>query len=87
MPKGVRLGGRQKGTPNKVTGTFKAALLGAFHKIGGMDEFARWGQEPKNRAIFYQICARLVPTEVKGSADPSDAPVRVAVIHEYRDTP
>jgi hypothetical protein len=80
-----RGGGRPKGVPNKVSGTFKAALLEAFHKIGGMEEFARWGSEEKNRAIFYQICARLVPTEVAQSAD--SEPTRHIIEHLYPDKP
>lgn len=79
-----RGGGRVKGVPNKVNGAFKQALLEAFHEIGGAPALAAWGQQAKNRGAFYQICGRLIPTEVVGSVD---EPVVTKVIHEYRDKP
>lgn len=82
-----RLGGRKTGVPNKVNGAFKDALLQAFYKIGGMDALAAWGEQPANRAAFYSICGRLVPTEVKGSSDPNDEPVRHVVQHIYKLQP
>jgi hypothetical protein len=85
FPKGS--GGRPKGAKNKVTATFKAALLGAFEDIGGQQALAAWASDAKNRAIFYQICGRLVPTEVKGSSDPTDEPVRHIIEHVYQDKP
>ena len=77
--------GRKKGQQNVVTRTFKAALLQAFQQVGGADELARWGQDAKNRAIFYQICARLVPTEVANSAD--SEPTRHIIEHVYQEKP
>ena len=86
-PKGVRWGGRAKGTPNKVNGAFKLALLEAFHQIGGAEALAVWAVEEKNRGTFYQICGRLIPTEVVGSSDPSAEPVRYVVEHVYQPKP
>lgn len=84
-PKTDHLPRGRKGRPNKITKAFKTALLEAFNEIGGAEELARWGADLKNRPIFYQICARLVPTEVQGSAD--GPPIATKVIHEYRDKP
>lgn len=59
-----RVGGRQKGTPNKLTASFKAAVLEAFNNLGGVESFVLWGHE--NRTEFYKIAARLIPHEVIG---------------------
>jgi len=64
-PKGhPRYGGRTKGTPNKVTTAFKAAVLVAFDSIGGEKQFAAWAE--KNQTEFYKIASRLIPHEVVG---------------------
>jgi len=56
-------GGRPKGSKNKVTRAFRDAVLHAFEGMGGAEELQRWGAEEKNRATFYQICARMIPSE------------------------
>ncbi len=61
-------GGRAPGVPNKYNASFRAALLSAFHQIGGAKALAEWGMASKNRTAFYNICARLVPTELIGAA-------------------
>jgi hypothetical protein len=35
MPKRRKTGGRQKGTPNKMTATLKEMILGALDQVGG----------------------------------------------------
>ena len=62
--KGIaKFGGRKKGTPNKLTGTFREAVCLAYESIGGHEAFAKWAAE--NRTDFYRIAARLIPTENK----------------------
>ena len=82
-PKGVRLGGRQKGTPNKSTASVRAAFEEAFEKLGGADALVEWAE--KEPTEFYKLYAKLIPvkTEVSGidgspiqvitSVAPSDA--------------
>lgn len=66
--KGIaKLGGRKKGTPNKLTGTFREAVCLAYENIGGHEAFSKWATE--NQTDFYKIAARLIPTEVKSSDD------------------
>lgn len=60
-----KVGGRKKGTPNKLTGTFREAICLAYLSIGGHEAFARWASQ--NRTEFYRIAARLIPTEIKNS--------------------
>ncbi len=62
-----RTGGRAKGTPNKTTAAFKAAVLRVYGTSGGDEAFLQWAR--RNRTEFYKICARLIPHEVVGPGD------------------
>ena len=63
----AKLGGRQKGTPNRITGAFREAVLLAYENIGGHEAFSRWAAQ--NPTEFYRIAARLIPTEIKGPSE------------------
>ena len=82
--KGQKTGGRVKGTPNKLTTSFKTAVVLAFEGIGGHKTFQKWAR--KNQSEFYKIAARLIPTEVVGDADQPVA-VRVTFGGRYRPEP
>jgi hypothetical protein len=61
--KGVpKIGGRQKGTPNRLTTTFREAVILAFDRIGGHQAFAQWAAD--NPTEFYRIASRLIPAEM-----------------------
>ncbi len=62
MARGIKTGGRQRGTPNKFTRSFRHAVLLAFEAVGGHAAFAAWARE--NPTEFYRIAARLIPTEI-----------------------
>ena len=62
---GERRGGRQKGTPNKLTASVKAALVAAFDQLGGVDSLVKWGK--KNPGAFYPLWAKMLPTEIKNA--------------------
>jgi len=62
MAHGYKSGGRQAGTPNKVTAAFKDAVRFVYDDIGGNAEFSRWAKQ--NPTEFYKIAARLIPTEI-----------------------
>lgn len=62
MPK---VGGRRRGTSNRLTATFRQAVLLAYQRIGGHEAFTKWAAE--NRSDFYRIAARLIPIENKNS--------------------
>ena len=57
-------GGRPKGAVNKLTGSFKQAVLEAFNSkaLDGVNGLIAWAAE--NRTDFYKIAARLIPAEV-----------------------
>ena len=62
-----KTGGRTKGTPNKVTGLAKDAVAQVFDKIGGIEKMAEWAED--NPTQFYQIYAKLIPTQVNGAGE------------------
>lgn len=59
--------GRPKGSPNKITGSFKNAVLEVFEKNGGAAWMGRWASE--NETEFFKIAARLIPTEMAGTIE------------------
>lgn len=66
-PGSPRVGGRQKGTPNKLTATVRTAVIDAFEKLGGVDYLVKIGtEEPKT---FITLLAKILPTEVEGPGD------------------
>lgn len=78
-PKGQpKLGGRQKGTPNRVTTAAKDAIAQAFDRVGGVDGLVDWIEaSDDNRKVFYSsIHPKLIPVQVGG--DP-DNPLNVTV--------
>jgi len=58
-----RVGGRQKGSVNRITRAFKDAVRVVYDDIGGHAAFAAWARE--NPGDFYRIAARLIPSEVR----------------------
>jgi hypothetical protein len=67
MAIGRKTGGRQAGTPNKVTTAFKTAVQIVYEDIGGHKAFAEWARA--NPGDFYRIASRLIPTEVTNPAE------------------
>jgi len=65
--RGQKTGGRQVGTPNKVTTIFKDAVRTVYEDIGGHAAFANWAKE--HLTDFYRIAARLIPTETASKED------------------
>ncbi len=70
---GVRLGGRAKGTPNKVTADVRKLILTAVEEMGGHARLIAWAREdPANERIFWgQIMPKVLPRDVNlgGQAD------------------
>jgi len=75
---GNKTGGRQKGTPNKVTKTAKEAIALAADGLGGAERLQAWAAEdPKNEAAFWvSIYPKLLPHTL--AADP-DNPLGLTV--------
>ena len=74
--KGVRLGGRQKGTPNKVNATLKEAILLAAagaHKDGMVGYLTE--QAKKNPSAFLTLIGKVLPTTLANDpTNPMPAP-------------
>ena len=60
---GERRGGRQKGTPNKVTADVKAALLHAFDTVGSATYLERIARE--HPAVFCALLGKILPRDIK----------------------
>ena len=70
MAKGVKTGGRKKGTPNKTTAKVKDAIMEAFDKAGGVDYLVGIAREdPKT---FCSLLGRVLPSEVKAELTGAD---------------
>lgn len=58
----TKTGGRTKGTPNKVNGAVKDAILRAFNRVGGAMYLEKVANEdPKT---FCTLLGKVVPTEI-----------------------
>ena len=64
---GERLGGRQKGTPNKRTVQVKEALEKAFRGIGGTKALMRWAVD--NPGEFYKLWVKMLPRNMTVKID------------------
>ena len=67
MATGKKTGGRQKGTPNKLTANVKQAIEKAFDKVGGPEYLARQAEE--NPVAFMTLLGKVLPTQVTGDPD------------------
>ncbi|MEJ7932569.1 hypothetical protein WG922_21545 [Ramlibacter sp. AN1015] len=64
-PRRVKTGGRKPGTPNKLSATVKDNVLSVFEQLGGVEHMAMWAAE--NPTPFYNLYAKLIPTESKAT--------------------
>lgn len=68
-PKGSpKLGGRQKGTPNKTTQAAKEAIAEVFERMGGADALLTWSKDNQER-FYTVIWPKIVPLSVGGDKD------------------
>ena len=72
---GERRGGRQKGTPNKVTGELRQMILNALDKAGGVEYLTVQAKE--NPASFMTLLGKVLPMQVTGEGG---GPVKIAQI-------
>ncbi|MDD5301525.1 MAG: hypothetical protein PHS14_00335 [Elusimicrobia bacterium] len=81
MPKGKRIGGRQKGTPNKAT-EVRQHFLDAWQKRGGPKAADRLLAAALERALGYDAVEKTYVYEL----DPQDAKKRVRVLAKEKVT-
>jgi len=67
MALGRKTGGRQKGTPNKLTGNLKEQILEAASRAGGGD-IAKYlhAQAIANPGPFMALLGKVLPMQVTG---------------------
>jgi hypothetical protein len=71
MAKGVKTGGRQKGTPNKATANAKAAIEAVFVGLGDADALQSWAKSSEDnlKAFYVNIWPKILPLQVNGPGD------------------
>lgn len=71
MARGVKTGGRQKGTPNKISGQLKDLILKALELAGGEGGAVEYlkQQAKANPSAFLSLVGRTLPTEAKIQSD------------------
>jgi hypothetical protein len=62
-----KTGGRQKGTPNKVTGEVKGMILEALNNVGGVEYLTERARE--NPVAFLSLLGRVMPLQVNGAGE------------------
>ena len=67
--KGEKTGGRQAGTPNKLTATVKEVFTTVFteHQEDSEVNLKEWGKN--NPTEFYKLCSKLIPAAVEMKAE------------------
>lgn len=70
---GERRGGRQKGTPNRITKTVREAILGAFDELGGQKWLVKLGKNDEK--AFASLLGKVLPTQLTGA---DGGPIMVA---------
>ena len=64
--------GRPPGAKNKVAKEAKQLLDECFHKIGGLNEFAKWARA--NQGDFYRLWSRTLTVAAKTADDSKEKP-------------
>jgi hypothetical protein len=60
-----RVGGRRKGTPNKITGDLKAMILGALADAGGRKYLLK--QASENPTAYMTLLGRVLPKNINAN--------------------
>lgn len=62
----TKVGGRQKGTPNKTTACMREAFLEAFNIRGGVPALLMWSaKSDENETEFYKLASKLISSSIK----------------------
>lgn len=59
---GMKVGGRQKGTPNKIPASIKQMVLEALSAEGGVEYLRKQAKE--NPAPFLTMLAKIIPQQI-----------------------
>jgi hypothetical protein len=75
-PGAPKTGGRQAGTPNKITTDVRAMVLAALDRAGG--EGYLLAQAHDNPKAFLSLIGRIIPTQITGKDETPLIPERAA---------
>lgn len=64
MAKGIKTGGRKKGTPNKISRDIREAVLQSFATVGGAAYLAE--QARANPTAYLSLVGKVLPLQVTG---------------------
>lgn len=64
---GTRVGGRKKGTPNRITADLKGMILGALDATGGQKYLEQ--QAIENPNAFLTLIGKVLPMTIAGDAE------------------
>jgi hypothetical protein len=77
MARGVKTGGRQKGTPNKATGEIKDMIRDALDQAGGTSYLL--SQAVENPVAFMTLIGKVIPKDVNNTVTGADGgPMQLA---------
>jgi hypothetical protein len=63
LPGTTKTGGRVAGTPNKISGDLRAAIIESFEMAGGAEYLLKQSQE--NPTAYMSLMAKVIPKEVE----------------------
>ena len=66
--RGLKTGGRQKGTPNKVTASAREAIELAFQGLGGVEALTTWAKGNPNE-FYTRVWPRILPLQLSGDPE------------------
>lgn len=71
---GMKFGGRQKGTPNKVTLDLRNMILDVVDRMGGPERMKAWAESSPvaEQAFWTQVVPKVLPKEVNVGGQPGN---------------
>lgn len=71
MASRIKTGGRKKGTPNKISGQLKDAILEAANAAGGKGGTVAYltSQATANPGPFLALLGKVLPTQIQGDKE------------------
>jgi len=80
----IKTGGRKKGTPNKISGQLKDAILRAAKQAGGEGGMVAYlkAQALANPAPFLALLGKVLPMQVSGE---DGGPLVVNIVKSFDD--
>ncbi len=85
MAKGVKTGGRTKGSTNKITKSFKELLHATYQALESTPGKSMKEWALNNQTEFYRIASKLIPTELQHSGEIQQLIISKTVINKPRN--